>query len=198
MVPVFVKLLYSLFVCVLVPTYWRHYGPANFLWFSDLALLIGLVAVWLENPLLASMQAVSVLILELGWVIDFVVRLATGKQIIGIAAYMFRSDQPLFLRALSLFHLVLPVFFVWLVYTLGYDSRAWTIQTVFSWAVLLLCFFFTKPADNVNWVFGLGDQPQQKIRPGLYLALLLVAVPIGVYLPAHLILAGVMPKPSGG
>ncbi|HZA55396.1 MAG TPA: hypothetical protein VE616_14190 [Candidatus Udaeobacter sp.] len=198
MVPFSVKLLYSLFVCVLVPTYWRYYGLANFLWFSDLALLIGLVALWLENPLLASMQAVSVLILELAWVIDFVVRLATGKQVIGIAAYMFRSDKPLFLRALSLFHVVLPVFFVWLVYTLGYDSRAWIMQTVFSWAVLLLCFFFTKPSDNVNWVFGLGDPPQQKIRPGLYLALLLVAIPICVYLPAHLILAGLMPKRSGG
>ena len=37
-IPLAVKILYTLFVCVVLPTYWRHYGPANFLWFSDLAL----------------------------------------------------------------------------------------------------------------------------------------------------------------
>ena len=38
-IPLWVKLGYTLFVAVLVPIYLRHYGPANFLWFSDVALL---------------------------------------------------------------------------------------------------------------------------------------------------------------
>src|SRR5262249_6922407 len=63
----------AIFGTLLVPVYWRHYGPANFLWFSDLALLIGLTAVWLESPLLAGMQAVSVGLLELVWIADFLV-----------------------------------------------------------------------------------------------------------------------------
>ena len=57
-VPLLVKVPYALFVAVLVPVYWRRYGPANFLWFSDLALLVGLAAAWLESRLLAGMQAV--------------------------------------------------------------------------------------------------------------------------------------------
>jgi hypothetical protein len=194
MIPFSVKLFYTLFVCVLVPVYWRHYGLANFLWFSDLALLIGLAATWLESPLLASMQAVSVLLLELLWITDFLVRLVTGKQIIGIAEYMFKSDEPLFVRALSLFHLVLPFFFVWLVYVLGYDSRAWILQTVLFWTVVLACYFFTRPSDNINWVFGIGSQPQKKISPTLYLVLLMIAVPICIYLPTQFFLAAVMPK----
>ena len=193
MIPFSVKLFYTLFVCLLVPVYWRHYGLANFLWFSDLALLIGLAATWLESPLLASMQAVSILLLELIWIIDFLVRLATGKPIIGIAEYMFKSDKPLFVRCLSLFHLVLPVFLAWLVYVLGYDSRAWMLQTFLFWTVVLVCYYFTKPSDNINWVFGIGTQPQQKISPSLYLALLMLAIPICVYLPTHLFLAAVMP-----
>ena len=52
-IPLTVKILYTLFVCILVPTYWRRYGLANFLWFSDLALLLTMVALWLENRLLA-------------------------------------------------------------------------------------------------------------------------------------------------
>src|SRR4051794_27675573 len=79
--PLSLKALYTLFVAVLVPVYWRHYGPANFLWFSDLALLLTGVAVWLESPLLVSMQAVSVGLLELVWIADFVWRLTTGARL---------------------------------------------------------------------------------------------------------------------
>jgi hypothetical protein len=194
MIPFAVKLFYTLFVCVLVPVYWRHYGLANFLWFSDLALLIGLEATWLESPLLASMQAVSVLLLELVWTIDFLVRLVSGKPIIGIAEYMFKSDKPPFVRGLSLFHLVLPFFLLWLVYVLGYDSRACIVQTFLFWTVVLVCYFFTRPSDNINWVFGIGDRRLQKISATLYLALLMVSVPICVYLPTHFFLAAFMPR----
>jgi hypothetical protein len=194
MIPFSVKLFYTLFVCVLVPVYWRHYGLANFLWFSDLALLIGLAATWLESPLLASMQAVSVVLLELVWTIDFLVRLLTGKQTIGIAAYMFKSDKPPFVRGLSLFHLVLPFFLLRIVYVLGYDPRALIMQSFFFWTVVLVCYFFTKPSDNINWVFGIGVQPQKKISSTLYLALLLLAVPICIYLPTHFFLGAFMPR----
>ena len=107
---------------------------------------------------------------------------------------MFKSDKPLFVRGLSLFHLVLPFFLVWLVYVLGYDSRAWILQTFLFWTVVLVCYLFTKPSDNINWVFGIGSQPPQKISPKLYLVLLMVAVPICIYLPAHFFLATVMPR----
>src|SRR3990170_7335320 len=112
-IPSSVNLLYTLFVCVLVPAYWRQYGPANFLWFSDLALFAGLAALWLENSLLASMQAVSVLLLELLWNLEFFIGLITGKQILGLAEYMFKSDKPLWLRGLSLFHVPLPLNLLW-------------------------------------------------------------------------------------
>ena len=49
MIPLSLKLIYTLFVCALVPIYWRKYGPANFLWFSDIALLVLVPALWLEN-----------------------------------------------------------------------------------------------------------------------------------------------------
>src|SRR5207237_3235394 len=86
---------YTLFVCILVPVYWRYYGPANFLWFSDLALLITLAALWLESPLLTSMQAVSVGLLELVWIADFVTRLVFVVRLVGMTDYMFKAEIPL-------------------------------------------------------------------------------------------------------
>lgn len=53
-VPLLVKILYTVGVSVVVPVYWYSYGPSNFLWFSDLALLLTVAALWLESPLLAS------------------------------------------------------------------------------------------------------------------------------------------------
>ena len=57
MIPLWLKITYTLFVSSVVPVYWRRYGPANFLWFSDIALLVTVPALWLESPLLASMMA---------------------------------------------------------------------------------------------------------------------------------------------
>src|SRR5262245_37616730 len=61
-IPLWVKIAYSAFVAVLVPYYINAYGPTNFLYFCDVALLLGLVAVWTENALLASMPAVGILL----------------------------------------------------------------------------------------------------------------------------------------
>ena len=193
-IPFSINLLYTLFVCVLVPLYWRQYGPANFLWFSDLALFIGLAALWLESSLLASMQAVSVLLLELLWNIEFFVGLIFGKQILGMAGYMFKADQPLWLRGLSLFHVPLPVILLWQVCCFGYDSRAWIVQTSLFWLVMPVCFFFTRPEENINWVFGPGTPPQRKIPAGVYLLFLLIGAPLFIYLPTHVLLRAMLLK----
>src|SRR5438093_13487253 len=107
-----------------MPIYWREYGLANFLWFSDLALLALVPALWMENALLVRMQAVSVVFFEAVWNIDFFVQLATGKSLIGLSAYMLDSKTALFIRGLSCFHMVLPLLLLWLLYRMGYDRRA--------------------------------------------------------------------------
>src|SRR5437667_7606918 len=96
--PLPVKILYTLFVAVLVPSYWSYYGPANFLWFSDIALLLTLFALWLESPFLASMQAVAVVFLELLWVVDFAAGLLFGKHPLGLSSYMFEPERSAYLR----------------------------------------------------------------------------------------------------
>ena len=61
-VPLWLKLLYSAFVVVLVPYYWWTYGPTNFLYFCDVALLMTVVGIWTESPLLVSMTLVGILL----------------------------------------------------------------------------------------------------------------------------------------
>src|SRR5215510_12433951 len=115
--PEWLKIGYTLFICVLIPVYWVKYGPGNFLWFSDIALFATAAALWLENSLIASMMALSVIVLESVWIIDFTIGLIAGSSVIGLSAYMFDSKISLPIRALSLFHVFMPLLLVWLLYS---------------------------------------------------------------------------------
>ena len=122
-VPLWLKLAYTAFMAVLVPVYWHYYGPTNFLYFCDLALLITLVGIWIESPLLVSMCAVGILAPQALWVADFLSTLG-GLSLIGMTAYMFNNEDSLFLRGLSLYHGWVPFLLGYLVWALGFDQRA--------------------------------------------------------------------------
>ncbi len=150
MIPLGLKVIYTLFVCALVPIYWRQYGPANFLWFSDIALLAMVPALWLENALLVSMMAISVVFFEALWNVDFFFRLATDKSLIGLSAYMFDPKISLFIRGLSCFHIILPLLLLWMLYRLGYDQRAFFWQTIVALVILPLSYLTSNARENVN------------------------------------------------
>jgi hypothetical protein len=183
-VPLWLKVAYVVGVAVIVVVYWREYGPSNFLWLSDITLFFTTLALLSQNRLLASMPAVGVLPLEVAWTVDFF----GGGNLIGLAAYMFDPQYPLYLRALSLFHLALPPTLLWLLYVWGYDRRAPVGQTAITWAALTMSYLFTEPAKNINWVFGPGAEPQQTLPPLLYFALVMVLIPLAVIWPMHLLL----------
>ena len=44
-IPAFLKWAFTAFMAVLVPVYWKNYGPTNFLYFCDAALFLVLIAV---------------------------------------------------------------------------------------------------------------------------------------------------------
>lgn len=196
--PMWSKLCFTAFVAVLVPSYWIAYGPTNFLYFCDVALLMTLGAFWLESPLLASMPTVGILLPQMLWCVDFLGGLV-GMHVTGTTAYMFNPNLPLFTRGLSLFHGWLPFLLVWLVWRLGYDRRAFAAWTALAWLLMSVCYFLMPPppapADNpnlpvnINYVYGLSDErPQTWMHPLLFLSCMLVGLPVGIFLPTHLLL----------
>jgi hypothetical protein len=193
MFPLWLKVAYTLFVCVVIPVYWFRYGADNFLWFSDIALFLTAPAFWLESGLLTSMVILSILILDLAWNIDFFGRLATGRNLLGLSEYMFDATIPRPVRLLSLFHIWFPPLLLWMVSRLGYDERAFAAQSVLAWLVLPVTYLVTNPRENINWVHGPLGEPQKWMPPRIYLALLMVLLPLFIYLPTHLVLEKLMP-----
>ncbi len=206
-IPTWVKLAYSAFVAIVVPSYWVTYSPWNFLYFCDIALLVTTVAIWIESRLLVSMQAVAITIPQLLWVVDFLFRLIAGVHITGVTGYMLDSSIPLFLRALSLFHGWLPFFLLWLLSRLGYHRRALGLQSVVAIMVFLISYLFAPApppsashpnwAVNINYVYGLDDKhPQTIMAPWLWLLFLMAVTVIAIYLPTHFVLRRVFEAPA--
>lgn len=182
-IPLWIKLAYTAFLCVLIPVYWRGYGAANFLWACDIALVVTLAALWRESALLNSMMVISVLPIEVAWTLD----LFSGSRLFGMATYMFEPERPLILRGLSLFHIMMPVLFLYLLRRLGYDRRALLFQTLLIWLVLPATWLLTDPADNINLVYGPGKSVQTVLHPILYLALEMIVLPLAVCVPMHVL-----------
>jgi hypothetical protein len=196
-IPRRVKIVYTLFMLFFVPAYWQHYGPANFLWGSDIALFLLLVAILLETSLPASMMALAVMVPELIWTADFLARLLFDfdPAFFRGTTYMFDPDIPLLIRGLSLYHLLLPPLLLWLLLRLGYDRRALVAQTLLCWIVFPLSYLVSSHEANINFVHGFGGEPQQWMPPELFVLFLMLAFPLLLYLPMHLLLSRIMDRP---
>jgi hypothetical protein len=184
------RALFTVLVAVVVPVYLVRYGPANFLWFSDIGLFGLCAALWLEHRLLGSMMALAVLVPETLWLASFVTgAIAKGRGATTLATYMFDAGIPLFLRALSgAFHLALPPAALWLTYRYGYDERALIAQTLLAWLVLPATLWLAPPEKNVNWVRGFGHPPRRRLPLPVHFGLVMLVYPLLFYLPTHWLL----------
>lgn len=200
-IPLWLKIAVSAFVAVLVPVYWYYYGPTNFLYFCDIALLLTVTGMWLESPLLISMCCVGILLPQALWCVDFVIVLCGGR-LTGMTDYMVK-DTSLFLRGLSLFHGWLPFLLFFLVKRTGYDRRALPLWTLLAWVLCCISYLWLpRPANipgdltprNINFVFGMSETTEQTLlSPPLYFISWMVALALVVYLPTHLLLRRFMP-----
>lgn len=204
-IPLAVKLGYSAFMAVLVPVYLRHYGPTNFLYLCDVALLLTLAGVWLESPLLLSVATTGILVPQMFWLADFIVR-ATRRRATGMTDYMFDPRRSRLLRGLSLFHGWLPLLLVYLVARVGYDPRAFWVWTGLATLLLLVCYFYLPPPTprrqgitpvNINYVYGLSDEvPQRWMPQWAWMMVIVLGSPLLLYAPAHGLMLWLMPLPG--
>ncbi len=187
-IPFAFKLAYTAFVLYVVAVWWKHYGWKNFLWFSDIAFIGAVPALWLEDSALASILTVAVLVPELLWNVDYAGRLLLRRRITGLTDYMFERERPLILRALSLFHVPLPLVLLWMIAAYGYAGRvALPGAIVLAAVVLPLSRLVSDPEKNINWTYGLGGR-RPTLPAALYVGLLLLAFVVLVFIPTDLAL----------
>jgi hypothetical protein len=202
LIPLWIKIPYTAFMAVLIPVYLYHYGPTNFLYFCDVAIVMTLIAVWIECPLLISAALVGIFLPQMLWVVDFFCELF-GFPLTGLTGYMFHAHKPFYLRFLSFFHFWLPFLLILLTWCIGYDRRGVVLWTLATWVLLPVCYFWMPPPVrydnsnlpvNINYVRGFSETEEQTwLEADVYFAVLMVALPIAVYLPAHYLFRWLMP-----
>ena len=187
-IPLWLKLFWTIWVVAWAPVYWRQYGLQNFLFFCDLGNILIAISLWMESALIFSWQACALLLFQTLFTIDLASALLSGHHLIGGTEYMFDSRISLPIRLLSLFHVVTPPLLLWAIRRLGYDERGWKLQTLTTWIVIPINYFW-RPQYDVNWARGLFFREQHAIPGFLYLLIYLTAVPTFIYFPTHLLLA---------
>jgi hypothetical protein len=190
-IPLWIKLLWTVWVLIWAPVYWRQYGLQNFLFFCDIGNILIAVGLWLESPLIFSWQATGLLLFQTLFTIDLAGAAVTGRHLIGGTEYMFDPHIPLSIRMLSLFHVITPPLLLWAIWRLGYDRRGWIYQTLTAWIVLPINYYW-RPQYDVNWARGPFFHEQHAMPGTLYLLLCLIAAPAVVYYPTHRFLLWVM------
>jgi hypothetical protein len=186
-IPLWIKVLWTVCVIAWIPSYWRQYGPQNFLFFCDLGNLFITAGLWMESALMFSWQASGLLLFQTLFIIDLAGTLLSGRHWIGGTEYMFDPHIPLSIRLLSLFHVVTPPLLLWAILRLGYDGRGWKCQTLTAWIVVPINYFW-RPEYDVNWARGPFFR-EQHVVPGLtYLLAYLIVVPVSIYYPTHRLL----------
>ncbi|MEM7281171.1 MAG: membrane-associated protein [Pseudomonadota bacterium] len=188
LVPLWLKVTWTAMVFAIVLIYWRYRGPANFLWFSDIAFLGLVPGLWLESGFIISMMACMVIVPETLWSVSYFGRLLHLPKVTGLADYMFEEQSPLWLRAVSLFHVPLLAVIIWGPWRLGYDPGVLPWVVLISWIVLLLTRCLTDSERNINHVYRFPFSAGADLAPVKHMLVLMIGLPLLLQLPGHLVL----------
>jgi hypothetical protein len=191
MIPDWFKLAYTAFVVYVGVIWLKNYGWKNFLWFSDIAFIGAVPAMWLESSALSSVLAVAVLLPEILWNLDYAGRLILRRRITGLTDYMFEPERPLLLRGLSLFHVPLPLVLIWMLAAYGYDASVGLPGAILlALVVLPWSRWASGPDKNINWTYGLGRVQTRWSTPA-YMSALIAGFILFVFVPTDWILRAV-------
>jgi hypothetical protein len=182
-------------LAVWIPAYLRTWGAANFLHLCDIAVILVCVGVWTNSTLLISSQAVSSLLVDAAWMLDAGWRLFRGRSLFGGADYLFDAHYPLWVRLLTLFHVVMPILLLWALHRIGYDRRGWALQCAIA-LPLFIGARFASPATNINYAFTDPFIHRAWGPPPIHVLISWLFMVVVVYLPTHLLLKRLFRPPQ--
>ena len=151
--PSWVRWASLVWLAVWIPSYAMYWGWVNFLHLCDVAVFLTCAGLAYNNVLLLSSQAVTSLAGGFLWCLDASWRSVVGRHLIGGTQYMWDTRFPLWVRLLSMFHVVLPLVLVPALRRTGYDHRALRLQCWVA-GTLLAASRLLGPSRNLNYAFA--------------------------------------------
>ena len=222
-VPLWLKLVYHIWLLGWLIAAGKTYAYPHFLWLCYLGNVVVGIALWTENNLLFSWQALSLFFVDVFWTFDVSARAISlwsphvfGHPLFHYASqfgtdYMFEPASKVdnFRKIMSLFHMGMPVLFFWGLYRFGYDRRAIWLQLATLAIIFPLTYWIGlnfgdvnhNIEDNINWVYGLFGKAQDPAKTGVsrlrFLSIALMLYPIVMHIPSHFLLTAMFSGPGG-
>jgi hypothetical protein len=193
--PVWLCTLVILWLLVYLPAYAQAYGASHFLQLCNVGLLVTCIALLTRSALLLSMQWLATPIIAVLWLVDVAAFGVLGQPWHGGTMYLWDASIPWLARALSVYHVFVPLLLLQVVRKTGYDRRALVAQLALTLIVMAISVLAATPQNNLNYLYHgpgqilLGGPPWKRALTHLFLAGVLL------YLPMHL-LSSLLFKPS--
>ncbi len=117
------------------------------------------------------------------------------RPALGFTEYFWTGDRPAWVRALTLYHLILPPLLWWLVGRLGYDRRGFAAWCALAGGVVLVVLLAADPARNLNQLWGITSAPQPAVPRWLYLICWMIVAAL-IWWSTHRLLLWAHPRAS--
>ena len=175
--------------------YWRTWGFGNFAHLCDVAVILTCIGMWTNSALLISSQAVGALIVDIAWALDACWMIFLRHPLFGGNEFLLDPRFPLWVRALTIFHLVMPALLLWGLHCLGYDRSGWALQCAIALPVFILARF-TPPVRNTDFAFTDPFFHRQWGPAPLHVFVSWRFMVFVVYWPTHTALERLFPRPQ--
>lgn len=182
-------------LAIYVPSYLQAYGALHFLQLCNIGVLLTCLAWLTRSALWLSTQWLAAPLIAVLWLADVTATLATGHPLHGGTLYLWDASIPWPARALSIYHVFLPLLLLHALRTTGYDRRALVVQSTLATVVMAISSMVATPQNNLNYLFQWPDGAVP-VGPlwmrGVIQVILIVLI---LYVPTHL-LSQLMIKPA--
>lgn len=191
--PAWVRWASVIWFAVWFPVYWHSWGAKNFLHVCDITVMLTCAGFFWSSGLLLSSQAVATIVPDLLWDLDAGWRVFTGHNLMGGTEYMWDTHHALWVRLLSLFHVVWPVLLLCAIAKTGYDRRGFILQAAIA-AAAMIASRFASAAVNINYAFRDPVLHRAWGPAPVHVALMWVGLVIVIYAPTHFVLTRMFPE----
>jgi hypothetical protein len=168
--------------------YLNAYGFWHFFQLCNVGVILACIGIFTKQKLLISSQALGMSCVALFWIADQIAWLWTGQPLHGGTAYMQQSSVPLIARVLSIYHVILPLFLLWIVFTKGYDRRAWLLQCAILALTGAIGAWIAPASENINYLFYWPNEAASQTIIWPRVTIMILITTCALYLPLHRLL----------
>jgi len=133
-------------------------------WFCNSALYIIAFGFYFRKSIIITAALLGALVVQIPWVLDFLVQLFFGYSLFGVASYMFDYGFNDIRFYIELDHLLIIPLTLYGVSKLGFHKKAWIFAVIVVLVLNTGAYAFSSEPDNVNCVFFscFGDEIKEK------------------------------------